>query len=51
VPSAKMASRPAGHGLWPFSPPVRRAGHDQHAKVPLVPEAMERAWIVLFPVV
>jgi hypothetical protein len=26
-----------------------RAGHHQRAKVPLVPEAMEHAWLVLLP--
>jgi hypothetical protein len=27
------------------------AGHHQHAKVPLVPEAVERAQLMLFPLV
>jgi hypothetical protein len=38
---------------WSFAPPppVMRANHHQHAKVPLVPKAMECARFMLFPLV
>jgi hypothetical protein len=56
MPSAKMAGRPAnspGCQTWFVAiwPPVMGAGHHQRAKVPLVPEAVEHTWLVLFPLV
>jgi hypothetical protein len=54
APSAKMADRPANSPGRPtmvcgHSPPsVIRVGHHQRTKVPLVPEAVERARLVLF---
>jgi hypothetical protein len=54
--SVKMAGRPAnspGCQTWFVAiwPPVMGAGHHQRAKVPLVPEAVEHTWLVLFPLV
>jgi hypothetical protein len=48
APSVKMVDQP-----WfvAIRSPVRRAGHYQCAKVPLVPEAVERAQLMLFPLV
>jgi hypothetical protein len=58
MPLVKMASRPANYPSRPnmvcgHSPllPVMRAGHHQHAKVLLVPEAVERTRFMLFPLV
>jgi hypothetical protein len=48
TPLVKMAGRP-----WfvAIQLPMMRAGHHQRAKVPLVPEALEHASLVLFPLV
>jgi hypothetical protein len=58
VPSVKMAGRSANSPSQPATvcghsppPPVMRASYHQHANVPLVPEGMERARLVLFPLV
>jgi hypothetical protein len=51
APSAKMAGRPWFVGIQPFPPPIMRGSHHQHAKVPIMPEATERAWFILFPLV
>jgi hypothetical protein len=48
APSAKMAGRPL---FVAIQPRVMRAGHHQCAKVPLVPEAVECARLVLFPLI
>jgi hypothetical protein len=58
VPSVKMAGRPPnspGRLAMDFHqsppPPMMKATHHQHAKVPLVPEVVERTWFALFPLV
>jgi hypothetical protein len=42
---------PLAGRLWfvAIQPPVMREGHDQCTKAPLVPEAVERARLMLFP--
>jgi hypothetical protein len=48
TPMVKMAGHP-----WfvAIRATVRRAGHHQRAKIPLVPEVMERAQLMVFPLV
>jgi hypothetical protein len=55
-PSVKMAGRPANSPGQPVMvvadrSPMMRADHHQRAKVPLVPEVMERTQLMLFPLV
>jgi hypothetical protein len=45
-----LADRPWFVTIHP-PPPVMRAGNHQHAKVPLVPKAMEHTRLVLFPLI
>jgi hypothetical protein len=52
APSVKMVGQPASRPWFVANrSPVMRDNHHQCAKVPLVPEVMERTWLVLFPVV
>jgi hypothetical protein len=55
APSTKMASRPANSPGRPWfvanQSPVKRVDHHQRAKVPPVLEVMERAQLVVFPLV
>jgi hypothetical protein len=48
APSTKMASRP---WFMANQSPVMRVDHHQCANVPLVPEVMEHARLMLFPLV
>jgi hypothetical protein len=48
APSVKMADPPWFVAIQPL---VTRVGHHQRDKILLVPEAVERAWFMLFPLI
>jgi hypothetical protein len=55
VPSVKMAGRPTPLAGRPWfvanQSPVMRANHHQRAKVPPVPKVVERARLMIFPLI